>query len=129
MNEPNPSWFGVHETSLDSCVWSGNRQTLADNGHDVSWVEDWESDPGDEEVLRRAEAEKRVPVTFDKDFGVLAIDHGQPHTGIIWRAGIPARLQATTCQAVTEKYKTELQQNAIITVTDTRVRIHTAARL
>ncbi|OHD78707.1 MAG: toxin-antitoxin system, toxin component, PIN family protein [Spirochaetes bacterium RIFOXYC1_FULL_54_7] len=108
---------------LDSCVWRGNRQTLADNGHDVSWVGDWESDPGDEEVLRRAEAEKRILVTLDKDFGELAIVHSQPHAGIIRLVGIPARLQATTCQAVTEKYKTELQQNAIITVTDTRVRI------
>ena len=108
---------------LDSCVWGGNRRPLGDCGHDVSCVGDWKSDPGDEEVLRRAEAENRILVTLDKDFGELAIVHGQPHAGIIRLVGIPARLQAGTCQAVIEKYETELQQNAIITVTETRVRI------
>ncbi len=88
---------------LDSCVWRGNRKTLVDKGHDISWVGDWESDPGDEEILRRAAAEKRILVTLDKDFGELAIVHGQPHAGIIRLVGIPARLRAAACQSVTEK--------------------------
>jgi predicted nuclease of predicted toxin-antitoxin system len=68
--------------------------------------------------LRRAEVEKRIQVTLDKDFGELAIVHGKPHAGIIRLVGIPARLQASTCQAVIEKYQAESQNNAIITVTD-----------
>jgi hypothetical protein len=45
-------------------------------GHDVSWVR--EDDPGaaDTQILERAIAERRVILTFDKDFGELAFGRG-----------------------------------------------------
>ncbi len=47
-------------------------------GHDVAWVR--ETSPGirDEAVLASALAEKRVLLTFDKDFGELVYRVGRP---------------------------------------------------
>lgn len=46
-------------------------------GFDLAWIR--ELDPGatDDDVLARAQAEQRVLVTFDKDFGELAFRRGQ----------------------------------------------------
>lgn len=68
---------------LDTCVWGGLAQALGNAGHDVMWTGTWEEDPGDEEILALAHAEKRVLVTLDKDFGALAFLHGRPHAGIL----------------------------------------------
>jgi predicted nuclease of predicted toxin-antitoxin system len=47
-------------------------------GHDVSWVvEDAPASP-DARVLARAVTEKRILLTFDKDFGHLAFHAGLP---------------------------------------------------
>jgi predicted nuclease of predicted toxin-antitoxin system len=41
-------------------------------GHDVVWVREVAPGINDESVLDRAQAEERVLLTFDKDFGELA---------------------------------------------------------
>ena len=48
-------------------------QGLRDSGHDVLWIR--ESSPGiaDPEVMQIAVDEQRIIVTFDKDFGELAV--------------------------------------------------------
>lgn len=47
-------------------------EALLTQGHDVVWVRtDFPGAP-DVEVIRRAASEKRVLLTFDKDFGYLA---------------------------------------------------------
>jgi predicted nuclease of predicted toxin-antitoxin system len=53
--------------------------SLRSLGHDVAWVKEIMQGASDPEVLRRAQNERRVLVTFDKDFGELA-----------YRAGLPA---------------------------------------
>lgn len=45
---------------------------LQANGHDVVAVKDWQPGAGDEAILRRAQAEERILITHDKDFGELA---------------------------------------------------------
>ncbi len=57
--------------------------TLRERGHDVVAVK--ESLPGaaDRTVLERAHAEERVVVTFDKDFGELAVRFQLPVVGVI----------------------------------------------
>lgn len=47
-------------------------------GHDVSWIRTLSPGIADPEVLSLAIAESRVLVTFDKDFGQLAFQHGLP---------------------------------------------------
>lgn len=79
---------------LDTCVWGGATRQLTDLGYDVIWSGDWDSDPGDGEILRIAHQKGRILITQDKDFGELAVVHRQPHSGIIRLVGIPARRQA-----------------------------------
>lgn len=52
---------------------------LRDGGHDVAWVRTDAPGASDQEVLARAQRERRILLTFDKDFGELA-----------WRATLPA---------------------------------------
>jgi predicted nuclease of predicted toxin-antitoxin system len=49
---------------------------LRSGGHDVAWVRTDSPGSSDEAVIRRAEAEARVLITFDKDFGELAFRSG-----------------------------------------------------
>ncbi len=64
---------------LDTCVWGGALTGLRAAGHDVVWTGEWDKDPGDDEILARAQAEERVLVTLDKDFGEMAVFRGVPH--------------------------------------------------
>jgi predicted nuclease of predicted toxin-antitoxin system len=45
---------------------------LRSRGHDVAWIRTDAPGSGDRDVLARAEAEGRLLITFDKDFGELA---------------------------------------------------------
>jgi predicted nuclease of predicted toxin-antitoxin system len=108
---------------LDSCVWGGALPELQAAGHDAIWAGSWERDPGDMEILKRAFDEQRVLVTLDKDFGELAILHGQPHVGIIRLVNFQARQQAPACQNTIENYADDLAAAAIITVQPDQVRI------
>lgn len=111
---------------LDTCVWGKARLELESAGHDVVWAGDWTSDPGDHEILSRAFAERRILVTLDKDFGELAILHGQEHAGIVRLVGMAARQQSVACLHVLSAYATELQSGAIVTAEPGRLRIRPA---
>ena len=57
---------------------------LREQGHDVAWMVTAAPGSGDPEVLLRAQAEARVLMTFDKDFGELAFRYGLPaSSGVI----------------------------------------------
>jgi len=67
---------------LDTCISGKSKQELIDAGHDVEWTGDWDTDPGDDVILKSAFHQQRVLVTLDKDFGELAIVFEFPHAGI-----------------------------------------------
>ena len=67
-------------------------EALRNSGHDVTWVRTDCPGVSDQEVLRRAAAEERVLVTFDKDFGELAMRNRLPAASGI----ILLRITATT---------------------------------
>ena len=59
-------------------------QALRGHGDDVVWVAEEMRAASDEAVLARAQAEGRIIVTLDKDFGELAFKVGLPATcGVI----------------------------------------------
>jgi predicted nuclease of predicted toxin-antitoxin system len=59
-------------------------RALRKDGFDVLWVREEMKAAPDHEVLTRASAEKRVVVTFDKDFGELAFRFRLPaESGIV----------------------------------------------
>lgn len=108
---------------LDSCVWGGAKPELIASGHDVIWVGEWDSDPGDEEILAIAAQEGRILVTIDKDFGELAIVQDRIHCGIVRLVNFSARKQASVCLQVIDRYSQELLAGAIVTAELGRVRI------
>jgi len=89
----------------------------------VSWAGDLTRDPGDLELLRQAHAERRVLVTLDKDFGELAIVHGEPHSGIVRLVGFSARQQGQICSRVLALHSDDLAGGAIVTVEPGRIRV------
>lgn len=59
-------------------------RTMRERGHDVLSVKESLRGTGDSDILGRAQAEQRVLVTHDKDFGELAFRFGLPATsGVI----------------------------------------------
>ena len=111
---------------LDTCVWGLARLPIQDAGHDVIWSGDWDADPGDIEILRRAAREGRVLVTLDKDFGTLAIRDRLSHFGIVRLVDIPAQSQGPVCVELFSRYAAELGAASILTVESDRVRIRTS---
>jgi predicted nuclease of predicted toxin-antitoxin system len=108
---------------LDTCVWGGTCQVIADAGHDVIWTGEWQNDPGDSEILAYAYQEGRILITLDKDFGELAIVFNQPHTGILRLVNLPARQQGPICVQVLASHGELLQAGAIVTVDSRRLRV------
>jgi predicted nuclease of predicted toxin-antitoxin system len=111
---------------LDTCVWGPTSQRLRSAGHDVVWAGEWPEDPGDEEILERAYLEGRTLGTLDKDFGELAVVYGKPHSGIIRLVDFRGIDQAAVCVEVLDRYATDLQKGAIITVEHGRLGIREA---
>jgi predicted nuclease of predicted toxin-antitoxin system len=108
---------------LDTCVWGRAREALETAGHELICAADWSKDPGDEEILQRAEEGGRVLVTLDKDFGTLAVFGGQRHAGIVRLVGIPARAQAGACLNALGRFAADLAGGAIVTVEPGRIRV------
>jgi predicted nuclease of predicted toxin-antitoxin system len=53
-------------------------------GHDLAWITELSAGAGDDSVLASALAERRVLLTFDKDFGEMAFRQGKDATcGVI----------------------------------------------
>jgi predicted nuclease of predicted toxin-antitoxin system len=109
---------------LDACVWGGAKAVRVEGGHDVvSVVDRWQRDPGDGEIIALANAERRVLVTLDKDFGELAIVRGALHAGIVRLAGLAAREQGLAAREVLAAHGEALTAGAIVTVERDRVRV------
>ncbi len=112
---------------LDSCVWGGVRAELVAGGHDVIWAGEWPSDPGDDEILARANSEGRALVTLDKDFGELAVAQARSHCGIVRLVNLASSQQGRVCLRALETHSEDLLRGAIITAERTRLRVRLAS--
>jgi predicted nuclease of predicted toxin-antitoxin system len=74
-------------------------EALRQNGHDVLWIRVESPGISDPEVLSRAQAENRILLTFDKDFGELAFRSQLPASAGI----ILFRIKAPSGSVVAEK--------------------------
>lgn len=112
---------------LDTCISPTIAAELTAQGHDVIWVGDWPSDPGDEEILAFALKEGRTLVTLDKDFGELAVAFGQTHCGIIRLVNLPLSKHTAVCLRALVQHGADLAQGAIVTAEPDRLRVRPAA--
>lgn len=114
---------------LDNCLSPAVGRQLRAAGHDVVTVSDWSSDPGDPEIVRRAEAERRVLVTLDKDFGKLAMVHKMPHFGIIRIAGgFRSDQHGLVLDQLLAEHGDLLDAGAMIVVEGTKMRVRLPLR-
>ena len=111
---------------LDTCVSGKTADALRANGHDAVWTGEELPDPGDAQILARAFAESRILITLDKDFGELAIVHGDPHRGIIRLVDFLSSDQAAVIEQVLTLHGDELLNGAIITVQPGQIRVRPA---
>ena len=74
---------------------------LRDKGHDVLWIRAEAPGSNDADVLKRAIAEERILVTFDKDFGDLAFRSRLPAQCGIILLRIPERSPAYIAKIIT----------------------------
>ncbi|HUQ72009.1 MAG TPA: DUF5615 family PIN-like protein [Planctomycetaceae bacterium] len=68
---------------VDECTGPHVARHLAALGHDVYSVYDSARGSSDTEVLARANAEQRILITSDRDFGEAVFRRGEPHCGIV----------------------------------------------
>lgn len=108
---------------VDACAGRRLAAALRAAGHDVEFVGDWPSDPGDDEILQTARAQGRVVVTRDKDFGTLAVLERKPHCGIVRLIELPPAVEASLCHSVITSHVEDLARGCLITVEAHRVRI------
>ena len=112
---------------LDTCVWGGALLPLRAAGYDVVWSGEWPEDPGDEEILAIAHREKRILITFDKDFGELAVVRRVSHHGIVRLVGLSTAEIAPVIQNILRLHGDEILKGALVTVDNKRVRVRPGA--
>jgi predicted nuclease of predicted toxin-antitoxin system len=78
---------------------------LRSNGYDVVWIRTLSPGISDPEVLKFAQAEDRVLLTFDKDFGELAFVTELPATSGI----VLFRIESSSSIEMTEKIITAIE--------------------
>ncbi len=103
---------------VDRCAGPWLADWLGNNGHDVAEAQTLGPDPGDRVLLERAEADNRVLVTMDKDFGELIYLRRVSHAGLILLTDVrvPQRIEAV--RAVIEGHHQALEERAVVTVRD-----------
>jgi hypothetical protein len=70
-------------------------EALRERGYDMAWVRSDAPGSSDEEILARAQAENRIIVTFDKDFGELAFRSRLPASSGVFYSESPHRRRST----------------------------------
>jgi predicted nuclease of predicted toxin-antitoxin system len=108
---------------VDACSGQKVASGLRHAGHDVVFAGDWDKDPGDDEILALAQAEQRVVITRDKDFGTMAVRDKLPHCGIVRLVELPPGRELELCSTVLARYATDLARGVLITVDAHRVRV------
>jgi predicted nuclease of predicted toxin-antitoxin system len=108
---------------VDRCAGRRLADWLARQGHDVLEARKLGPDPGDSELLRRAEAERRVVVTIDTDFPKLVHLGGQGHAGMVRLPDVPLSRRIALVSEVLTRHTSELEAGAIITVKGGKIRI------
>jgi predicted nuclease of predicted toxin-antitoxin system len=65
---------------------------LRERGHDVAWVRSDAPGSSDLQVISRAQAEGRILITFDKDFGELVFRSGLSAASgvVLFRISVPS---------------------------------------
>jgi predicted nuclease of predicted toxin-antitoxin system len=108
---------------IDRCAGTVIGAWLRTQGHDVVESRERGIDPGDRVLLEWAAQESRILITIDTDFGQLVFREGQAHAGLIRLPDVPSKERVAIIKDLTERFQTELESHAIITVRGGKIRI------
>ena len=108
---------------IDGCIGRSLTEWLRNAGHDALEAEDLRPDPGDESLLRTAEAQNRIVITIDKDFGELIYRDRQPHAGLIRLPDVSPFQRIELVDEIISRYHQDLENRAIVTVRGESIRI------
>ncbi len=97
---------------------------LRERGHDVAWVRSDAPGSSDAEVLARAQAEERIVVTFDKDFGDLAFRSRLPASSgvILFRISMPSGERVARVAVAALESRVDWAEHFAV-VEDNRIRV------
>lgn len=108
---------------VDRCAGTLIARWLRDHGHDVVESRERGPDPGDRILLEWAAQESRILVTIDTDFGQLVFLNRLPHSGLVRLPDAPSHERLGIIKELVERFHTELEAGAIITVRGGKIRI------
>jgi predicted nuclease of predicted toxin-antitoxin system len=99
-------------------------EALRAQGHDVAWVRMDGPGSSDPQVLARAQAESRILVTFDKDFGELAFRSRIPASSgiVLFRIAMPSSAYVARVAVAALESRTDWTGHFAV-VEDDRIRI------
>ena len=108
---------------IDRCAGRRLADWLRDAGHDIVEARLLGPDPGDSILLELAEADDRILITIDTDFGELIYLNDVPHAGLIRLPDVPAEQRIALMSELIERHRQALEARAIITIRGGRIRI------
>jgi predicted nuclease of predicted toxin-antitoxin system len=95
-------------------------------GHDTKAIaQDYPNAIPDQDVLAIAQAEGRILITNDRDFGELIVRQGLPHAGVLYFRLNTVELPAfvSRLDAVLHRYSRDLECRRFVVVTDRAIRV------
>lgn len=108
---------------VDRCAGRLLAKWLRKKGHDTLEARQLGPDPGDRALLVRAEAENRIPITIDTDFGELIYLDRVPHAGLVRIPDVSAEKRIELLGQVIEYHWQALEARAVVTIRGDRIRI------
>jgi predicted nuclease of predicted toxin-antitoxin system len=93
-------------------------------GHDTEHVRDWNKRALDHEVLARANHEMRVLISFDTDYGELAILFRQPHRGIVIPRKVEKHDLLELVPRLLDQFATDLEHGGVVSASLNKWRVH-----
>ncbi|MDE0273696.1 MAG: DUF5615 family PIN-like protein [Gammaproteobacteria bacterium] len=108
---------------VDRCAGRHVALWLRGQGHDAVDARELGADPGDLELLACANAENRILITLDTDFGELIYLRGLPHAGLVRLPDVPMRQRIQLMAQLIEESRQALEAGAVVTVRGGRIRV------
>ncbi|MXZ23482.1 MAG: hypothetical protein F4Y80_01225 [Caldilineaceae bacterium SB0665_bin_21] len=94
---------------VDRCAGHRLAEWLHNKGHDAHEAPALGPDPRDKALLELAEAEKRILITIDKDFGELIFLHRASHAGLIRLPDVRMSQRIEMVEGIIEAYGPSLR--------------------
>ena len=108
---------------IDRCAGRRIAEWLRSDGHNIVEARELGSDPGDRALLELAEADGRILITIDTDFGELIYLHDVSHAGLVRLPDVPAEQRIALMAELIDRHRQALEARAIVTIRGGRIRI------